>query len=347
MPRRAILLMVGAAVLVAAIVWWRRDGGPQEPEVRHVAVLPMAPPVLDPPLLSVARGIAIALASDLEGVPGVTVVDAGTLLAQPAGPNGGYTLESGATLARRFGATAMVHGSISRKGHLLQVDVGLYATADHRTINRILITAPGDSLRAIADSVVRGLLGGVAGLGLKAVTSRDPAALRAFLEGEQRLIAWDFESAAQAFRAATASDSSFALAWSRLAWIARWTAAGDASAVAAATRFQDWLSRRERVHLNAFTTQTNASGLAQRSERLRALTTAYPDDWMAWLDYAHAVQASGPTSGLPSTQAADAFGKAVSLNPGIKAAWPRLAALGQFHHDSAAFADAIAQAPYR
>jgi TolB-like protein len=340
-------MLAGVAVLVAAVVWWQRDGGPREPEARRIAVLPIAPPVLDPPMLWVARGIAIALAADLEGVPGVTVVDAGTLLAQPAGPNGGYTMESAASLARGFGATAMVHGTIARKGHLLQVDVGLYSTADHRTINRILITAPGDSLRAIADSAVHALLGGTAGPGLKAGTSRDPAALRAFLEGEQRLIAWDFESAAQAFRAATASDSTFSLAWSRLAWIARWTATGDSGAVATATRFQDRLSRRERAHLNAFTTPTNTAGLAQRSERLRTLTAAYPDDWMAWLDYAHAVLASGPTSGLPSTQAADAFGKAVSLNPGIKAAWPRLLALGQFHRDSAAFAAAIAQAPYR
>ena len=347
MPRRAIPVLVGVAALVAAIVWWLRDGGPRLPGPNRIAVMPIAPPVLDPPMLWVARGIAIALAADLEGVPGVTVVDAGTLLAQPAGPNGGFTMESAASLARRFGATAMVHGTIARKSNLLQVDIGLYSTADHRTINRILITAPGDSLRAIADSAVRALLGGTAGPGLKAGTSRDPAALRAFLEGEQRLITWDFESAARAFRAATASDSTFALAWSRLGWIARWTAAGDSVAVSAATRFQDRLSRRERAHLNAFTTPTNAAGLAQRSERLRTLTATYPDDWMAWLDYAHAVLASGPTSGLPSTQAADAFGKAVSLNPGIKAAWPRLLTLGQFRRDSAAFADAIARAPYR
>lgn len=347
MKRGPVALAVVLAVMVVAVlVWWGRRVRPAEPEARRIAVLPIAPPILDQPMLSLARGIALALAADLEGVPGVTVVDPRALLAQPAGPNGGYTMEGAAALARRFGATAMVHGTVTRKDHLVQVDIGLYATTDHRTLSRILVTAPADSLRAIADSAVRSLLG-VAGTGIGNMTSREAAPLRAFLEGEQRLIAWDFESATQAYRSAAASDSTFALAWSRLAWIGRWTGTPDSGAGAAAVRFRGALSRREWAHLDAFSTPGTSSGRAQRSERLRALTVAYPDDWMAWMDYADALTGSGGTSGLPSTQVADAFARAVALNPGIKAAWPRLAGLGQFRRDSTAFTQAIAQAPYR
>src|SRR6266568_2350150 len=135
-------------------------------------------------------------------------------------------------MARRLGASSVVHGSLMRLQSKVRLDLGLFETDGLRPIARASVTASPEDLAALTDSATWAVLrqtwqkGEAPSPSLGAITTRSISGLRAFLDGERLLAASKFAAAADAFGHAIEADSSFWLAYWRLAYTkAVWLAA--------------------------------------------------------------------------------------------------------------------------
>src|SRR5690348_11980246 len=191
--RRIVLAIAGVAtaVGVSAAVLALRNRGPIKASASSIAVLPFIPGATDTALSRVGRELAITLAASLDGVGGIRTVNALSVLAQVGGASPS-SLERGAALARRFGASSFVYGSlIPTAGAHVRLDLGLFATRDLRSLARASVTTSRDDIAALTDSTTWALLrqiwqkGKAPSPSLAAVTTRSIPALRAFRERER------------------------------------------------------------------------------------------------------------------------------------------------------------------
>ncbi len=61
-------------------------------------------------------------------------------------------------MAQRLGASSVVHGSLSRDGGQVRLDVGLFTADSLKPLGRGTVLADADSLSALTDTVVWRLL---------------------------------------------------------------------------------------------------------------------------------------------------------------------------------------------
>ncbi len=197
------LAAAAAVLLLGAAGLFLRSRG-DSPEVvgsaSSIAVLPFTPSVSDTALLRLGRDLVFTLSAALDGLGGIRVVDAHTVLARVE-PGGAATLGEGAALVRRFGAGSMVHGSLVRDGQRVRLDLALVGTDSAAApLARATVSAPPDSVAALTDSAARALVAQIWSRGTPPTPSLDAAlrtssvpALREFLQGERELAFGEWE----------------------------------------------------------------------------------------------------------------------------------------------------------
>ncbi|MFN2432068.1 MAG: tetratricopeptide repeat protein, partial [Gemmatimonadota bacterium] len=181
-------------------------------------------------------------------------------------------------------------------------------------------------------------LGQLPDVDLARVTTGSLPALKAFLQGEALIRRSRFGEATERFRAAVEADSTFALAWYRLGTSRGWLEGLDEDHVADFRRAAELSARlpeRERMLLAAALAlarnDATAIDLAERA------VEEYPDDPEAWYLLGDAQFHLGFVRLAARDASADAFRKALELDPNFAPAYIHLLQIAMIHeNDSAA-----------
>jgi TolB-like protein len=342
---RAVLV----ALLLLAVFVLRRDRSPAIiASASSIAVLPFTPSGPDTALSRLGRDLVFTLSAALDGLGGIRVVDAHTVLAGAA-PGALTAVSDGAALARRFGAGSIVQGSLVRVGADVRLDLALLGTdSAAASLARATVTAPPDSVAALTDSAAHALLAQIWSRGSPptpsldgALRTRSVAALRAFLQGEQEITEGDWDRAAASYDRAMVADPTFWLAYARHVYARYWSLQEVVdSAVTALEAHRFELPERERLSTEAIIYVARDSNLLVL-ERARAAGERYPNSWFGWLIYGDAALHYGPMLGRSRDEARLAFQRAVELNPRLIPAWEHLMLVAVAEDDTSGAARAL------
>jgi len=267
-----------------------------------------------------ADGMVQLLSTALDGADGFTAVDPRALLQYQA--RAGVGPAGGEALARHFGAAFYVAGSVVSAGGRLLVAAVLHTAAGEVVARAETRQGSESDLFEMVDDLVRQLLAGrstrpVERLArLAALTTNSLPALKTWLAGERAFRLGKYFEAIDAFRHAGALDESFALAHYRLASVL----AASALIVAAreatdrAWRHRERLSGRDRLLLEA--QHAWLWGRSAEAERAYGtLVALHPGDAEAWFLLGDVIYHRRPFQGGSSTEARDAFERALELDP--------------------------------
>jgi tetratricopeptide (TPR) repeat protein/TolB-like protein len=328
----AFSLLFGAAGLVAFFKY--RGAVPEttpslvaaEAPEPGLAVLPFDVRATDPELEVWHEGLVVTVAANLDGVEGLRTIDYGTVLARWAErvPEGSTAdLETSLDAARAAGGEWAVRGSLLETGDNVRIDATVRSVSSGDILEQIRVEGPVDSLVSLIDRLSveilravlpeRGLEGGV---GLESVASSSPEALKAWVEGERDFRRGDFDQADESFLRAIEIDSTFALAWLRLAQSRGWRRntpgiGSEREAYEKAAALTDRLSPRERMLLRA---QGNLVGLDSiGADSLQAFVRQHPDDAEAWAQLGERLYHAGSPDSMRASD--EPFAQAIALQP--------------------------------
>ncbi len=325
-------MALGALALLVVVLWTARRRPAASLSEDRIVVMPFTIRGEDR-FAYLGAGMVDLLSSKVEGAGRLRSVDprASLSFAERHRPNGS-TLNLGRAAAHEFGAGFFVAGTVVAAGDRLEIHATLY-DADGHPQTRIPTVAGGeDELFTMVDELARGLVASrYAGESerlsrLAATTTSSMPALRAYLAGETSFRVGRFDQAVEELRRATERDTTFALAWYRLAVAEEWVLDLDAAqeAVSQALLHGDRLAQRDRLLLDAW--QAYFSGRAEEAERLyRQILEAHPEDVEAWFQLGEVRFHYGPRRGRPIAEARDAFRRVLELEPGNEGALLHLA----------------------
>ena len=326
-PKVAAAAALLALVVVLGLAWLavaRRSVSAPASDSR-VAVLPFAVPGAGK-FGYLVEGMVDLLSRNLNGVGEQVTVDPGRVMSALEGgeKRGVQDAERGMLIARRLGAGRYILGSVHAAGGHLRIQAQLYeeGTGAPRPIAQA--SAEGDST-ALFDLVDRLsaqlLVSADRGQGARlaqtaAVTTTSLPALKAYLDAERNLRAAEFDSAVAGFQAATALDSSFALAHYRLAVAAAWTGRSGllAPSISRALGLASRLGERDRALLAAFAEV--ARGVPDTAERrYREILEKYPDDLEARFQLANVLFSYNAPRGRPPGEAREHYDRVLQVDP--------------------------------
>jgi DNA-binding SARP family transcriptional activator/Tfp pilus assembly protein PilF len=268
------------------------------------------------------RGLDALLSSGLDGVADIRAVPA-VLTGGNSDAPGGLTGSAASDAARRSGARLYVVGRLVADRDSLRATASLRdrANAD-REVSRAQATVSRDGLFTLADELVRRLVADrVGGPGERlarsaAISTRSLPALKAYLDGEQRLRDDEYVAAIDAFNRAVRADTAFGLAYYRLSVAADRAGREEASLWSArlASRFSTGLSEHDQRLVLAYLTVRN--GRLDEGERIyRGILADYPQDVEAWLQLGDLLLHGNPLRGRSALDAREAFERVLALAP--------------------------------
>jgi serine/threonine-protein kinase len=220
---RRATVMIGSAVAiaVAGFAAWESRAAAFDPNLVAVAPFDVAAPAL----LLWKEGLVDVMSRSLDGAGAIRAVPASVVVHRWRGR---ADSASARALGRATGARVVVYGGLLQAGDSVRATVSLLDVRTGRTVSefeRRDVTARMDRL---SDSLTLGVLrelGRSRRIDMAHATSSPTnslAALKTYLQGEQfyRAAVWD--SAQAHFEEALSLDTTFALAYHRLAAVRRW-----------------------------------------------------------------------------------------------------------------------------
>jgi eukaryotic-like serine/threonine-protein kinase len=227
----AIAAVVGA--LAAGVAFLRKDVAAPEGDARVIAVAPFR--IGGAPDVAYLREGMMDLLAPVIGTGGTTrATDVRSFLAtlRREGAEAEPDLDALLRTARTLGAAQLIDGSITGTRNRLALRAVLYQTRDGSEITSATVEGSADSVAVLAGRLAATLLALRAGeveSRVAQLLGRAPEAQRRYLDGLVRYRAGDYEQALQAFDAALALDSTFAMAALRRAQAAGWTFTGSSA----------------------------------------------------------------------------------------------------------------------
>jgi TolB-like protein len=328
--RRAILggvVALGAwgVVVTAWMVTRGRSAAPVTPT--RLAVLPFSVRG-DTEFGYLGEGIVDLLSRNLDGAGDLRTIDPGTVLSAL----GEDRTRSGnadryRAVARRVGAGLYLLGSVHAIAGRLRIQASLYdATTNEPGAALAQVDEEGDATDAwaIVDRLAARLMvergATPPRFETAALTTRSLAALKAYLTAEQALRSGPLgiDSALAGLQRAAALDTTFALAYYRLAVAAGWQGrhAVAAGATIAALRHGARLAGRDRRLLEAYGKYRNGS-LEEAEQGFRSLVQDYPDDLEAEFQLAELLTNYNPLRGQSQQEARELFDRVLAFDPGF------------------------------
>jgi eukaryotic-like serine/threonine-protein kinase len=324
LPAVAWLLVLTVA---SGLAWlaFDRSRGTAPPSESRLAVLPFSVPAAGQ-FGYLAEGMVDLLSRNLNGVGEQVTIDPGRVMSALDGSEkrGVQDADRGYEIARRLGAGRYILGSVHAAGGHLRMQARLYQERTGAPEQIAQASAEGDST-ALFDLVdllsAQLLVSGDRGQGARlaqtaSLTTSSFPSLKAYLDGERNLRAARFDSAVAGFQAATALDSSFALAHYRLAVAATWTGRMGllAPSITRALALADRLSERDRALLSAFAeVARGAPDAAER--RYRKILETYPDDLEARFQLANVLYSYNAPRGRPPGEAREHYDQVLEVDP--------------------------------
>src|SRR5688572_19336072 len=320
----AFSLLFGLAGLYVVIRDRGRSFAPAEAIAEAAPGIAVLPFTVQGAELDVWReGMVDLLSTNLDGVGGLRAIDSRTVLArwrEAVQGNDSPDLETTLAVASRAGAKYAVIGSAVALGKTVRLSATAYEVEGARNLGTAQAEGPADSVMVLVDrlslDVVRHVLETATNEAgtprrIASLTTGSLPALKAYLVGESYYRRSDFGNAITAYREAVHEDSTFALAWSRLASAYGWAESiGAVSSVEAsnrALRFVDRLPAREALLVRA----QHDMELGRRTS-LPALQDAvqkYPDDPELWYLLGDTYFHLGAAAMVPEGEVERAFGR--------------------------------------
>ena len=329
--RSRIQAIAAAAVLaiVCAAVVWTRERRPVTPggaaPQNRIAVLPFAVHA-GGRLEYLGDGIVDLLSRNLEGVDDLRTVDPGTVITAVHHRDNSSAIDagSGRSIVARVGASEFVLGSVASSGSRLRIQAALYDRNGDEA--RVSAGVEGDTaeLLELVDQLAGELLvkrkpGSHHRLNQMAqLTTHSLGALKSFLNAEQSLRRRQLDSAIAGYQLAIADDSTFALAYYRLAIAAGWSERHALSndAINRAATIKSRLGEREGRLVSAYAAFRR--GNADVAEReYRAVLEDYPDDLEAEFQLGDLLFQYNPLRGRPRVEARPLLDRVLAQDPGF------------------------------
>lgn len=319
----AIALLAGARLLL------RTSTSPLLPEEARargtdpaIAVLPFR--VNDAALATWREGMVDLLSINLDGVPGLRPIASRTVLARwrEEAPQLA-DLQTMIDIARRTGARYALIGSAVTIGDEVRFGADLYNARSGDFLGSAQAQGSPDSVLVLIDrlslDVVRALPQGEEGVlprvDLAGITTTSLPALKAYLEGESHFRRGEFTAATESYTRAVETDSTFAMALSRLAESCGWGIPG--------LDCPDYLNRamahvdRLPPHAAMIVRANHAffQGSLEGVEPLRRAVQKNPDDPEAWFLLGDTYEHMWQKALVDREEAGRAIGRAVELDP--------------------------------
>ena len=339
-PRRPLVAVrrwggaVGLAALAAAAVVLSRSRAAPPTDSNLLAIAPFD--VLDPSLKIWHEGLVDILSRDLDGAGPLRTV------AQSVGLkhwNGRADRVSAESFGRRTGAGVVVFGSVGKARGTVSLRATVLDVVRRRAEADLEVRGDTADIGDLADSLgvrILQVLGRDRPIGAVrrvSIGSRSLSALKAFLYGEQfyRRGLWD--SALVYYDQAITQDSTFALAFRRMAYVLGWSPA-SAESYRSADEYARWsvtlnhgLPARDSLLIAADSLSIAADSATDPADLIRfsylyvstleEAARRYPGDPEVWLDLGEArFHSSPPLGGVPAP-ALEAFDHAIALDPGF------------------------------
>ncbi len=327
--RRGWLAVSGVAVaafaFAAVMVGWRYTRTAAEPSTQAIAIFPFS--VRGKPELSYLReGMVDLLSAKLDGVAGLRSIDPRAVIAATRTGDSSLKAQPSAVaqISRQLGAGAFVIGDVVELAGRVNVSGLLYDTRkSSQPVANINVEGDVADLPQLVDQLAGRLLAartkardpGIAQLA--ALTTHSLPALTAYLEGESEFRAGHAEAARDAFRTAIREDSTFALAYFRLATTQGWSAAtriDPIALLATARRFSTRLSPLARQLLEGYDAYYHVEAQTA-GEIFSDLTRTYPDRVEAWFMLGETQSHLGLFTGHSPAEARRAFERVLALDP--------------------------------
>lgn len=336
-----IASIVLAAVAVLVFGLWPRNSAEGVSGTR-VAVLPFTH-IGAGETAYLSDGVVDLLATRLDGAGDLRAVDPHAMLNRIDG-DASFSRDPARAraLAREFHAGYFLLGNVTQAGRNIHLRAVLY---DHegRVLTRAESTARGETeLFTAVDDIARVLLvrlnrgsaprlDQVAGL-----TTRSVPALKFYLEGEKAFRAGRFDTAAENFQAAIRADTTFALAYYRMA-LAVEQIGGDSlhqSLISSAVRHSSRLSEHDRRLVVAYAQFFQGSPDVAEGQ-YRHIVAQFPHDTEAWHQLGELVFHTAPARGRNVLEAWRPFERVIELDPGDVGALTHFARLAALRGDVA------------
>jgi tetratricopeptide (TPR) repeat protein len=330
--RRFTVALGGAGALVgvvaSSLTWLNARTPSVLPAAATMAVLPFSSGIQDTALDRLGRDLAITISASLDGVGGIRTADRLTVATATA-HRPSLSAAEAAALGWRLGASSVLRGTLVRAGDVGRLDAGLYRTDGLVPLAEgITVSGHRDSIGALTDSASWAVLRQVWQRGtppspsLAAVTTHSLPALRAFLDGETRIVAGEWREAALAFAGAIAGDSTFGMAYFHYVlaqlWLEQpipWDMVGELK------RHRDEFPERERLLTDALLAP--GANVALEVDLYGAVPRRFPDYWPGWFLYGDLLSHGG-VAVTEWSDGLEAFQRAVALNPDLVPAWEHL-----------------------
>lgn len=299
-------------------------------------------------LAYLSGGMADLLGRKVEGIAGLSAVDPNVLRDRlERAPGDRLRLGEAHAVAEQTGAEAFVVGSVLEAGGELTLEATLYGR-DGEVLGRASAQGAESEIFGLVDRLTLDLLADRLTLtrsevaGIAATTTRSVPALRAYLEGESLLRGQRLEEASDRFRRAIAEDSTFALAYYRLAVVEsfryRLGPAERAHVLDLAQRalaHSERLTWRDREVLRGFEAFRRFD-LAAAEAHLGAVLDEHPDDVEALYQLGEALLHINRRRGRSPGEAGPLFARAVALQPDHVFALRHLVDVALLSHDPVA-----------
>ena len=335
-PWRPVPWLLGAIALafVGALVVRSIGGNSLDPNLLVVAPFD----VLDRKLDLWREGMVDVLSGALDGTGPLRTVSPSVAIRQWHGP---ADRASATTIARLTGARMAVFGELlasdpdSVRSRVSVLDVGHGAVVGEFEVRQLAAR-----MDLLADSITFAVLRTIGRLGpqgtgrLSSLGTHSLPALKAFLQGEHHLRRTQWDSAAAAYRAAIALDTSFALAYWRLknavigqAWGIP-DSVGDGYVMRAARRNRGLAPRESLlITVDSLWASLNDVDGAVWSRTRRVFATLdetvrrYPTDPFVWFKIGEARFHLAPPLDFTNEQTLDAFDRAIALDSSMAQAY--------------------------
>ncbi|HEU5305352.1 MAG TPA: protein kinase [Gemmatimonadales bacterium] len=345
--RRGRLILAGvlavAALVITAALARRSPGPPRGVNPRQsILVLPFDNLRQDRSVEWLRDGSVSMLALNLSQWNDLTVVDHerlhDLLLRHGLKVGDDIGLDMARRLAREAGVWTVVLGDFTPAGDSLHLTARVFDVATGKRVDVAQVDdLPGPDVRPMFDALAAKLLD-LSGapneirIGLARSTTQSLEAFRAYLAGVEQLNRWDLAGAEESFQRAIAMDTTFGLAYYRLALTRGWIGGTEDSianrAMRLATTYSGNLPAHERTVFNAFRSFLGGQNVEARAlyQQLIARDANDADAWYglgdAWFH-----DTAGPDQGPAWTQAMRAFKRALALDPNYALAYEHVHAM--------------------
>jgi serine/threonine-protein kinase len=324
----AFLLLFGFAGVYIVLKDQGRSFAPTEAiasseALPGIAVLPFA--VTGGELGEWREGMVNLLSTNLDGAAGLRAINSRTVMArwdEVAGAGDRVDEATSLRVAEATRARYALMGSAVGIGPSVRLTADVYEVATGNRLGQARVEGSPDSVLALVDqlsiqvigAIVRSGEGELPSVSLASITTTSVPALKAYLEGEAAFRHANFDAAIDALDRAIEIDSTFALAYYRLAASYGWRETTNHPLTvqnrARALAFADRLPERQVLLVRI----ENSRDRPESLELARDAVARYPDDPEAWYLLGELYLHAG--YGDPSWEQTDeAFSRAVALDP--------------------------------